>query len=256
MREAHNLEAYVEWFNRLSYLVAAEIVRHDSKKARIKALEFFIQVGHECHLQHNFNSLMAIISALNFASIARLKKTWDKLPSKNHQLYLQLEVRLAAAEEGFALAAALAPRRDHPWFPRHQSTLDPSGNFRNYREEMSSLMHSSDVVPFFSLMVKVCVRARGCAGVWGVAVLFCVRVFRRERTLSRRLLCTLTVPALSLQDVYFTKEAGGGKRLANGHINFESMWRYVFCRGAALRAAHKTLSVTHLLAPKRRVRPG
>lgn len=44
MREAHNLEAYVEWFNRLSYLVAAEIVRHENKKTRIKALEFFIQV--------------------------------------------------------------------------------------------------------------------------------------------------------------------------------------------------------------------
>lgn len=93
MREAHNLEAYVEWFNRLSYLVAAEILRHDNKKARIKALEFFIQVGHECQQQHNYNSLMAIVSALNFASVGRLKKTWDKLPSKYHQLYQQLEVR-------------------------------------------------------------------------------------------------------------------------------------------------------------------
>ncbi len=44
MREAHNLEGYVEWFNRLSYLVAAEILRSEQKRDRTKALEFFIQV--------------------------------------------------------------------------------------------------------------------------------------------------------------------------------------------------------------------
>ena len=33
--------------------------------------------------------------------------------------------------------------------------MNPTGNFRRYREEMMSLMQANDVVPFFSLMVKV-----------------------------------------------------------------------------------------------------
>jgi hypothetical protein len=32
--------------------------------------------------------------------------------------------------------------------------MDPSGNFKNYREEMASLLQTEDVVPLFSLMVK------------------------------------------------------------------------------------------------------
>ena len=190
MREAHNLEAYVEWFNRLGYLVAAEILRHDNKKARIKALEFFIQVGYECQQQHNFNSLMAIISALNFASVGRLKKTWDKLPSKYHQLYQQLEVRRGGAD--YFVLTFLYPSHVLKHLPPSQSTLDPSGNFRNYREEMSSLMHSSDVVPLFSLMVKV--RAGGLPGC-GLA---CVVVIKFSSHDPLSVLCRTSISPMRL----------------------------------------------------------
>uniref|UniRef100_A0A8B9JRP2 RasGEF domain family, member 1Bb n=1 Tax=Astyanax mexicanus TaxID=7994 RepID=A0A8B9JRP2_ASTMX len=61
-RRASNLEAYVEWFNRLSYLVATEICLPVKKKHRARVLEFFIDVARECFNIGNFNSLMAIIS--------------------------------------------------------------------------------------------------------------------------------------------------------------------------------------------------
>lgn len=127
MREAHNVETYVEWFNRLSYIVATEILRAEKKKHVLRAIEFFVQVGHHCYKQHNFNSVMAIVSAFNFASISRLKKFWSKIPSKLMSLYEELE-----------------------WL------LEPRSNFKNYRDEMASLMlqQGTCVIPIFSLMVK------------------------------------------------------------------------------------------------------
>eukprot|EP01147_Barroeca_monosierra_P002401 gene2401-5348_t len=127
MREAYNLKTYVEWFNRLSYIIATEILRSDTKKQTIKAMEFFIQVGHHCYVKHNFNSVMAIVSAFNFASMARLKKFWSKVPSKILALYEGLE-----------------------WI------LEPRSNFKNYREKLSALVLQQDtcVIPIFSLMVK------------------------------------------------------------------------------------------------------
>uniref|UniRef100_A0A672PAB5 RasGEF domain family member 1B n=1 Tax=Sinocyclocheilus grahami TaxID=75366 RepID=A0A672PAB5_SINGR len=61
-KKASNLEAYVEWFNRLSYLVATEICMPVKKKHRARVIEFFIDVARECFNIGNFNSLMAIIS--------------------------------------------------------------------------------------------------------------------------------------------------------------------------------------------------
>ncbi|PIO31343.1 hypothetical protein AB205_0013290, partial [Aquarana catesbeiana] len=78
-KKARNLEAYVEWFNRLSYLVATEICMPVKKKHRARIIEFFIDVARECFNIGNFNSLMAIISGMNMSPVSRLKKTWAKV---------------------------------------------------------------------------------------------------------------------------------------------------------------------------------
>uniref|UniRef100_A0A3Q1HA15 Ras-GEF domain-containing protein n=1 Tax=Acanthochromis polyacanthus TaxID=80966 RepID=A0A3Q1HA15_9TELE len=78
-KKASNLEAYVEWFNRLSYLVATEICMPVKKKHRARVIEFFIDVARECFNIGNFNSLMAIISGMNMSPVSRLKKTWSKV---------------------------------------------------------------------------------------------------------------------------------------------------------------------------------
>lgn len=75
MKKTRNLESYVQWFNRLSYLVATEIVKHPKKKQRVKVVEYWIETARECFNIGNFNSLMAIIAGLNMSPISRLKKT-------------------------------------------------------------------------------------------------------------------------------------------------------------------------------------
>ncbi|CAG0892664.1 unnamed protein product [Cyprideis torosa] len=74
-----NLEFYVDWFNRLSYLVASEICQYQRKRHRAKAIEYWIQVARECFNLGNFNSLMAILSGLSLGPVSRLKKTWTRV---------------------------------------------------------------------------------------------------------------------------------------------------------------------------------
>lgn len=75
IKKTKNLECYVQWFNRLSFLVASETVRHIKKKQRVRLIEFWIETARECFNIGNFNSLMAIIAGLNMSPILRLRKT-------------------------------------------------------------------------------------------------------------------------------------------------------------------------------------
>ncbi|XP_077157187.1 ras-GEF domain-containing family member 1B isoform X2 [Paroedura picta] len=140
-KKTRNLEAYVEWFNRLSYLVATEICMPVKKKHRARMIEFFIDVARECFNIGNFNSLMAIISGMNMSPVSRLKKTWSKVKTAKFDIL------------------------------EHQ--MDPSSNFYNYRTALrgaaqrSLTAHSNRekiVIPFFSLLIKdIYFLNEGCA---------------------------------------------------------------------------------------------
>lgn len=54
-------ETYVQWFNRLTFFVTTEIVKHTQKRLRIRLINYFIDAAYECFRLHNFNSMMAII---------------------------------------------------------------------------------------------------------------------------------------------------------------------------------------------------
>ncbi|XP_063066552.1 ras-GEF domain-containing family member 1B-B isoform X2 [Engraulis encrasicolus] len=130
-RRASNLEAYVDWFNRLSYLVATEICTPVKKKQRARILEFFIDVARECFNIGNFNSLMAIITGMNMSPVSRLKKTWSKVDTAKFDIL------------------------------EHQ--MDPTSNFYNYRTALrgatqrcltAQTSREKIVIPFFSLFIK------------------------------------------------------------------------------------------------------
>ncbi|CAH2267777.1 jg23753 [Pararge aegeria aegeria] len=78
-KSTKNLEAYTDWFNRLSYLVATDILKAVKSKYRARVMEQWVMTARECFNLGNFNSLMAIVGALNMAPIARLKKTVSKV---------------------------------------------------------------------------------------------------------------------------------------------------------------------------------
>jgi hypothetical protein len=74
VKKTTNIEAYVEWFNRLSYLVATEICVSDKERNRARLMEFFVDTALECKKLNNLNSFMAITTGLYMSPVARLKK--------------------------------------------------------------------------------------------------------------------------------------------------------------------------------------
>ncbi|XP_065568388.1 ras-GEF domain-containing family member 1B-like isoform X2 [Artemia franciscana] len=131
MKKTRNLESYIQWFNRLSFMVATQVLVHQKKKQRVRLIEFWIEVARECFNIGNFNSLMAIIAGLNMSPVSRLKKTWSKVQTAQFSVL------------------------------EHQ--MDPSSNFTSYRSTLKAAMWRSAgatderqkiVIPFFSLLVK------------------------------------------------------------------------------------------------------
>merc|ERR1719362_877074 len=128
-----NLEAYIAWFNRLSFLIASSVMRNKRKKYGARTIEFWIEVARECVNIGNFNSMMGIISGLNMGPVSRLKRTWTKI---------------AAASGKFTVLG-------------HQ--MDPTSNFVSYRTTLQAAVTRSEnatdkkqrvVIPFFSLLIK------------------------------------------------------------------------------------------------------
>ncbi len=79
VKTSSNLEAYIIWFNHLSNFVASEILKCSKVDQRARMVTFFINAAYNCFELGNFNSTMAIIAAMNFLHISRLKKTWQKV---------------------------------------------------------------------------------------------------------------------------------------------------------------------------------
>ncbi|XP_030371265.1 ras-GEF domain-containing family member 1C [Scaptodrosophila lebanonensis] len=127
-----SIAAYVKWFNRIKHLVVTEILKQSKKSQRVQMIDYWIETALECFNTGNFNSLMAIIGALNMKSIKRLKKTWSKVQKTK---FVGLE---------------------------HQ--MDPTSNFANYRSTMKAAVWRSEresankieraIIPYFLLFLK------------------------------------------------------------------------------------------------------
>ncbi|KAG6456036.1 ras-GEF domain-containing family member 1B [Manduca sexta] len=107
-KSTRNLEAYADWFNRLSYLVATDILKAVKSKYRARVIEQWVMTARECFNLGNFNSLMAIISALNMAPVSRLKKTWSRTSAVCGQQLRQLELCVEPTGNHARYRAALA----------------------------------------------------------------------------------------------------------------------------------------------------
>ncbi|XP_026730295.1 ras-GEF domain-containing family member 1B-like [Trichoplusia ni] len=107
-KSTRNLEAYADWFNRLSYLVATDILKAAKSKYRARVIEQWVMTARECFNLGNFNSLMAIISALNMSPVSRLKKTWSRTSAVCGQQLRQLELCVEPSGNHARYRAALA----------------------------------------------------------------------------------------------------------------------------------------------------
>jgi hypothetical protein len=55
------LEAYIQWFNRLTFFITTEIVKHTQRRSRIRLINYLIDAAYECFRLNNFNSMIGIL---------------------------------------------------------------------------------------------------------------------------------------------------------------------------------------------------
>ncbi|XP_066502194.1 rap guanine nucleotide exchange factor 6-like isoform X2 [Hoplias malabaricus] len=120
-----HLKQFEEIINQETFWVATEILREANSLKRMKTIKHFIKIALHCRECKNFNSMFAIISGLNLAPIARLRGTWEKLPSKYEKLFRDL-----------------------------QDIFDPSRNMAKYRNILSSQSVQPPIIPLFPVVKK------------------------------------------------------------------------------------------------------
>uniref|UniRef100_A0A7S4I1Z5 Ras-GEF domain-containing protein n=1 Tax=Vannella robusta TaxID=1487602 RepID=A0A7S4I1Z5_9EUKA len=86
-QETPKLTRCIEYFNRVSYWCATEILTKTTIPERVRTLKRIILIAQRCIIYNNYNTSFAIISSLNFSFIARLKKTWAALSNKYKNMF-------------------------------------------------------------------------------------------------------------------------------------------------------------------------
>lgn len=122
---AGHLKQFEEIINQETFWVSTEILREPNAIKRMKTIKHFIKIALHCRECKNFNSMFAIISGLNLAPVARLRSTWEKLPSKYEKLFRDL-----------------------------QDIFDPSRNMAKYRNILSSQSVQPPIIPLFPVVKK------------------------------------------------------------------------------------------------------
>lgn len=120
-----HLKQFEDIVNQETFWVASEILNESNQLKRMKIIKHFIKIALHCRECKNFNSMFAIISGLNLAPVARLRGTWEKLPSKYEKHLQDL-----------------------------QDLFDPSRNMAKYRNILSSQSMQPPIIPLFPVVKK------------------------------------------------------------------------------------------------------
>lgn len=121
--ETKYMDAFIHNSNELTNWVAYVILKHNDAKKRAAAVKYFVTVADHCRQCNNFSSMMAIVSALQSATIHRMKRTWAAVSGRTHESLTGMN-----------------------------KLMSSHGNFHDYRHVLASV--SLPVVPFFGVYLS------------------------------------------------------------------------------------------------------
>ncbi|EPZ32952.1 Guanine-nucleotide dissociation stimulator CDC25 domain-containing protein [Rozella allomycis CSF55] len=115
--EAPNLMAFINRFNSESAFLAVSILSNTRVKARAKVMDKFIRIAYQSKVLRNYSTAFALLSALNSASVNRLKHTKNLLPKPTLQMLNELESFFISNNNYKTLRDALANSDNQPTIP-------------------------------------------------------------------------------------------------------------------------------------------
>ncbi|KAJ6234375.1 guanine nucleotide exchange factor [Anaeramoeba flamelloides] len=86
-----NVIKLIDKFNRISEIIASQILSAENTKKRVKMIERAIQIAIHLRSLNNFEDLLAIISGLSSSPIIRLKSCWKKVKSEHINIFKHME---------------------------------------------------------------------------------------------------------------------------------------------------------------------
>ncbi|CAO3665949.1 unnamed protein product [Umbelopsis ramanniana] len=110
---AIHVKAMIQLSTRVTGWIADSVLAEKEVKRRAAVIKYWIKVGDACLQLQNYNTLMAIRSALDSTGVARLRRTWDLL-STRHKNTLETMRGATDTSRNFAkyrqrLKGAIAP---------------------------------------------------------------------------------------------------------------------------------------------------
>ncbi|KAJ3007665.1 hypothetical protein HKX48_008993 [Thoreauomyces humboldtii] len=93
---AVNVKAMITMSNQITGWVAYSVLNEKDPKKRGHILKQFIYIADRCRALNNFNTLMSILAGLNSAPIHRLKRTWELVSQRSHDMLDALRTTMSA----------------------------------------------------------------------------------------------------------------------------------------------------------------
>ena len=121
-----NLSRFEALINTEQWWVITEIVSEPNAAKRARIIKQFIKIAYHCYKEtQNFNSMFAITAGLDHGSVKRLRSTWEKVHSKYMKQFMEMN-----------------------------SVMDPTMNFRKYRNLIGNASTRPPLIPIYPMVNK------------------------------------------------------------------------------------------------------
>eukprot|EP00049_Salpingoeca_infusionum_P019306 m.361306 g.361306 ORF g.361306 m.361306 type:complete len:1591 (+) comp19481_c0_seq1:406-5178(+) len=107
----------ITWFNQVTQWIQLLLLSEKSTERRCWIVAQLLLCAEECRELCNYNSVMAIVSALGAAPIRRLGETWSMLPQNVHELYTHLDCEVMQATKNFGAYRGILANLSSPAVP-------------------------------------------------------------------------------------------------------------------------------------------
>ncbi|KAJ5893409.1 hypothetical protein N7495_005100 [Penicillium taxi] len=143
IKSLENVNRMIKQFNHLAFFVASMILLRDKPKHRARCLEKFMGIAVKLRRQNNYNSLGAVIAAINGTPVHRLTQTKDLIPIPTQKEFMRLVILMSTQRSHFAYRLAWENSFSEriPFIPLHRRDLVSAeeGNKTFYGENKSRI---------------------------------------------------------------------------------------------------------------------